>query len=204
MPFPRPFVCFAVICFFNHAWPLFCTVCSVLFARRLLALCCSPSCWLVAFFCYCRLPLSRYASCLVVPSSLHARTTALHMCSGLGASLCSCPVPSPSWGLPLGRPKPCQVGVSPSRPSPLFPLFSSLPSPSPPLSLARPLTVALLLRVLSAGLPRARTVSRALPHASGPPPCPLSCRPTWAASPDTPSGGFPRRAFPPASPPSAP
>ena len=91
-------------------------------------------------------PASGSASFLVVPSSLDARTSALHWSSGHGSPLCSSTVPSPSWGVPLGGPRPCQVGAPPSRPSPLFPLFSPLPSPPPPLSLARPLTAALLLR----------------------------------------------------------
>ena len=155
-------------------------------------------------FLVCPPPLSRSASCLVVPSSLHARTSALHWSSGHGSPLWSSPVPSPSWGVPVGGPRPCQVGAPPWRPSPLFPLFSPPPSPPPPLSLAGPLTAALLHRALSAGLPRARAVSRALSRPSRPPPCPPSCRPTWAASPDTPSGGFPHRPSPPASPPSAP
>ena len=173
--------------FFRHLCPLFWFACSVPFPRRLLALCClSPAVLLGFFLCFVSpTPLSRYASCLVVPSSLHARTTELQMCSGLVSSLCSRPIPSPSLGLPLGGPRPCGVNAPPSRPSSLFPLFS--------LSLARPLAVALLLCVLPAGLSHAGAVSRALSRASWPPPCPSSCRATWAASRDTSSGGFPRR-----------
>ena len=89
-------------------------------------------------------------------------------------------------------------------PLPRVTLLSSLSSLPSHLSLARPLTIALLLHLLSAGLCRARAVARALSRASWPPPCPPSCRPTWAASPGTPSGGLPRRSPPPASPPSVP
>ena len=72
-------------------------------------------------------------------------------------------------------------------------LLSTLPSP---LSPARPLSVVLLLRVLAAGRPRAMVVSRALSRASGPLPCLPTCRPTWAASPDTPFGGTPPSSSP--------
>ena len=80
-------------------------------------------------------------------------------------------------------------------------LLSTLSSP---LSPARPLSVVLLLRVLAPGRPRAMVVSRALSQASGLPPCLLTCRPTWAAPPDTPSGGLPHHPPPPAAPPSVP
>ena len=76
------------------------------------------------FFCP---PLSRRASCPMVFSSLHARTSALHRSSGHRSLWCSSPVPSPSWGVALGGPWPCQVGAPPSGLSPLSPL-------SPPLS----------------------------------------------------------------------
>ena len=79
--------------------------------------------------------------------------------------------------------------------------LSTLPSP---LSPARPLSVVPLLRVLAAGRLRVKAVSRAPSRASGPPPCLPTCRPTWAASPDTPSGGLPRPPLPPAAPPSVP
>ena len=63
------------------------------------------------------------------PPCMHAR----QHCTGhrVTVPLCS-PVPLPSWGVPLGGPRPCQVDAPPSRPSPLFPLFSPLPSPPLP------------------------------------------------------------------------
>ena len=85
-------------------------------------------CFGVFFFCP---PLSRCASCLVVPSSLHARTPALHWSSGHGSPLCSSPVPSPSLGVALGSPRPCQL-ETPSRLSPPFPLLTPLYSVSRP------------------------------------------------------------------------
>ena len=82
-------------------------------------------------FSVCPPPLSRCASCHVVPSSLHARTSALHCSSGHGSPRCSSPVPSPSLGVALGGTRPYQVGPPPSRHSFLFPLFCPLPSPPP-------------------------------------------------------------------------
>ena len=78
----------------------------------------------------------------------------------------------------------------------LLSLLSTLPCP---LSPACPLGVVLLLRVLAAGRPRAMVVSRAPSRASGLLPCLPTCRPTWAASPDTRSGGLPLRPLPPAA-----
>ena len=86
----------------------------------------------------------------------------------------------------------------------LLSFLSSLSSPPRHLPLARPLTAALLLCVLSVALLHARAVSGALSRASLPPPCSRSCRPTLAASPGTSLGGFPCRSPPPASPLSAP
>ena len=118
--------------------PLICTVCSYPFPRCLLALCCAPSggaLWFYFFFLVCPPPLSLCATCLVVscpcrvgfflPSSLHARTSALHWSSGHCSPRCSSPVPSPSRGVPLGRPRPSQVGAPPLRHSPLLPLRNS-------------------------------------------------------------------------------
>ena len=105
---------------------------------------------------------------------------------------------------PLGAWPLAVLGHARWAPLPRVSLLSPLSSLPSLLSLVRPLTVVLLLRVLSAGRPRARAVSRALSRASGPPPCPPTCRLTWAASPDTPSGELPRRPPPPAFPPSVP
>ena len=139
---------------------------------------------------------------LLGPSSLHARTTSLH--HHLVSVRCSRPVPPPSCGAAPWR-SPAMPGGPAIQPALLykFPLspLSTLPSP---LSSARPLSVVPLLRVLAAGRLRAKAVSRAPSSASGPLPCLLTCRPTWAASPDTPSGGLPRRPLPPAAPPSVP
>ena len=116
--------------FARNPRPLFCTLCSFPFPCCLLALCFTPSgAALLFLFWSAPLPLSRCASCLVGPSSLHTCTSALHWSSGHGSPRCSSPVQSPSWGVPLGGPRPCQVGAPASRHSPLFPLFSPLPSP---------------------------------------------------------------------------
>ena len=61
---------------------------------------------------------------------LGAPTSALLWSSGHGSPRCSAPVPSPPLGVLLGDPRPCQGGAPPSLLSPLFPLFSPLPSPS--------------------------------------------------------------------------
>ena len=137
VPFPHLVTC-CCCCFFRAppAVPRL-LVCYFPFRRCLLALCFTPSggalgsCFFCLFFRYAP-PLSRCASCLVVPSSLHARTSALHWSSGHGSPRCSSPVPSPSWGVALGGPRPCQVGSPPSRHSPLFPLFPPLSSVSRP------------------------------------------------------------------------
>ena len=132
------------------------------------------------------------------PPCMHAR----QQCTGhlvlapLGALLLS-HRPLAAW--PSAVPCPARW-VSLPRVTPLSSLFSLLSL----LSLARPLTVPLLLRVLSAGLPRARAVCRARSRASSPVPCPPTCRPTLARSPDTPSVGLLRRLPPPAAPPSVP
>ena len=139
----------------------------------------------------------------LVPSSLHARTTTLHRHL---SRFCSVLTSSPSailWRCPWRSP--AMPGDPAIQPALLYmyplSLLSTLPSP---LSPARPLSVVPLLRVLAAGRLRAMDVSRAPSRASGPPPCLPTCRPTWAASPDTPSGGLPRRHLPPAAPPSVP
>ena len=201
MPFPHLLTCDFVFCLFlrptrgpsssqftlSRSPP---PTRSVLFALQLCL-------W---FFCLPP-PPSGSASCFVVPPSLDARTSALHWSSGHGSPLCSSPVPSSSWGVSLGGRQPCQVGAHPSRPSPLFTHWSPLRCSPPPMSLTRPLTAALLLRVLSDGLPRARPVSRALSRDCRLLPCPLSCRRTWAASSDTPFRGNPLLSAPAGIPP---
>ena len=139
----------------------------------------------------------------VVPSSLHARGTPLHrhlsrFCSVLSSSpfaiLWRCFWQSSAMpGDPAFQPALMYMY--------LLSLLSTLPFP---LSPACPLSVVLLLRVLAAGRLRAMVVSRAPSSASGPPPCLPTRRPTWAASPNTPPGGLPRRPLPPAAPPSVP
>ena len=97
-------------------------VCSMLFPWRPLALRFSPSC-VAAGFCSCSPPpLPCRASCLVVPSSLHARTTTLHRPS------VTAPLGVPV--LSLGSPRPCQVGARPSR----LTHFSVLRPPLSPVS----------------------------------------------------------------------
>ena len=162
-------------------------------------------------------PLSHSVSCLVVscpcrvrwfrffypPPCMHAgqHCTGHRVTAPLGVHLRS---PRPRGACPMAVPGQARLGAPPLRHFPLFPLFSPLPSPPRHLSLVRPLTAVPLLCVLSAALLLARAVSRALSRTSRPLPCPASCRPTWAASPCTPSGGFPRRPLPPASPESVP
>ena len=123
---------------------------------------CSPAacslwwCCGVLFLVFFSLP--RRASCLVVPSSLHAHTSTLHMSSGHGCPRCSSPVPPPSLGVALGGPRPCRVGSPPSRPSHLSPL-------SPPVSSVscRPsYCCSLALCALRWSSPRHRCISRAL------------------------------------------
>ena len=132
------------------------------YPRCLLALCCAPSggaLWF-CFFLVCPPPFPLWVlpcGFLSLPllfvffsSSLHARTSALHWSSGHGSPRCSSAVPLPSRGVPLGVHRPSQVGAPPLHHSHFFPLFS--PPPPLQLSLARPLTAPLLLRVLSAAL----------------------------------------------------
>ena len=114
----------------------------------------------VFFFCP---PLPRLASCLVVPSCLHACTSTLHrpsVTAPLGALLLSLRLPGP-W--PLAVPNHARWA-----PLPLISLTSPFSTLSCLLSPARPLTVVLLLGVLSAGPLRAMAVSRAPSRASGP------------------------------------
>ena len=64
------------------------------------------------------------------PPCMHAHQ--LHRSSGHGFPRCSSPVQSPSWGVALGGPRPCQVGSPPSRlshSSPLSPPLSSVSCP---------------------------------------------------------------------------
>ena len=119
--------------------------------------------WCCGVFFFVCPPLSRCASCLVVPSSLHARTSALHRSSGHGSSWCSFPVPSPSLGVALGGPRPCQVGAPPSRLSSLSPLLPPLSSVScPPSYCCCPATCALRRSSPRQGcIPRALTRLRA-------------------------------------------
>ena len=151
--------------------------------------------------------LSLCASCVVVslcftllPACTHV-STALVIGSRLPSVFVSGPLAlagPPSWRSPAkpgGRPSLASLCSLPSLLSPARPHR---------LSLVRPLTAAVLLRVLSAALPQARAVSRALSRASLPPPCPPSCRRNWAASPGTPFGGFARGLPLPSSPPSVP
>ena len=126
------------------------------------------------------------------PPCMHARY------QGTGDGV-TAPLRVPLWSSRPRRPYPLAV-PSQARWAPLprvtlLTFLSPLPSLPLPhhLSLARPLTAALLLCVLSAAPPRARAESPAPSRASPAPPCPPSRRPTWVASPGTPSGGFPRR-----------
>ena len=133
----------------------------------------------------------------VLPSSMHARTSPQHRSSGYASPLFSSLVLLPPRGVHLGGPGRSQVGPPPSR-HPLSSLLPALPSSpvsrlSPVLLLSCPVCAALLLS--APGL---------YPCVSQPKPGLLSCRPTWAAFPGTPLGGFPRRPAPPASPPSVP
>ena len=90
---------------------------------------------------------------LFLPSSMHACTSLLHWSSGYSSPLCWSLVLSPTQGLPLGRPRPCQVGAPPSRHSPILPLSSPLPA-RPPSSVSRP-----------------------SPYCCSPAPCALCCSP---------------------------
>ena len=198
VPFPHLVTRRCCFCLFFRAPPAVSRlpICSSPFPRRPLAVRFSPCCVSAGFcswFLFCP-PLPRRASCLLVPSFLHARTTSWHrpsVTAPLGVLVLS-HRPSGAWPLAV----PGHARWAPLPRVSLISLLSTLPSL---LSPAHPLTVVLLLRVLSAGRPRARVVSRALSRASGPPPCPPTCRLTWAASPDTPSGGVPHR--PPCRPP---
>ena len=95
--------------------------------------------------------------------------------------------------VPLVRPSSCNVkgGIPSSRR--YLPTYLPLPSLPFPchLSLARPLTAVLLLRVRFAAPPRARVVSYAPSNSSPPASCPPSCRPTCAALPGYPFRGIP-------------
>ena len=119
-----------------------CTDCSYPFSRCLFALFCVPSggaLWFffgVCLFFFCT-PWATSPPCSLCPSSLHARTSSLHWSLGHGSPLCSSLVLSPTRGVPLGGPRPSQVGAPPSRHSPLFPLSSPLPS-LPPLPVPGP------------------------------------------------------------------
>ena len=141
------------------------------------------------------------------PPCMHAQQHCI--ATFLGSARCSRPVPPPSCGAALGGPRPCQVGAPPSRHSLLArvvvrlssfsPLHPPLPSVScPPSECCSPASCA---RRWSS--PCHGCISRALTRlrASA---CLPTCRPTWAASPDTPLGGLPLRPLPPAAPPSVP
>ena len=56
-------------------------------------------------------PVFPVFSFFFLPSSLHARTSSLDTSSGYCSNLCSSLVLSPTRGLPLGDPRPCQVGA---------------------------------------------------------------------------------------------
>ena len=194
------------VCFLPHALvaPIRCpAACSLSAVCRLVVclcflcggsfFCAHPMAHLPPPFPLCVRALSRCFPLLLFsfypPPCMHAR----HHCAGhlVTAPLCprlwssrprgAFPLPVPGharWGRSLASP--CHL--SPPRPTPVTCL--------PPVRLAAHL--------------RARAVScapsRVFRHVPGPP----SCRPIWAASQCTPSGGFPRRLPPPASSPSVP
>ena len=83
------------------------------------------------FFPPCFLPCGS-----LLPACTHNNTA---QPSVSAPSRCSCPVPSPSCGVALGGPRPCQVGAPPPRPTHLslsMMLIFFIPSPpSPPLCL---------------------------------------------------------------------
>ena len=205
LPVPFPHLVTCCCCFFIRAPTAVSRlpVCSFPFPRRLLALCFTPSGGAVGFcfwFCFFFAPPfpAVHPALWFPPPCMHAHQHSTgHLVTAPLDALAVSHRPLGAW--PLAVP-----GHSRWAPLPRVSLRSPL-SPLPSLlSPVRPLTVVLLLRVLSAGRPRAMAVSRALQRASGPPPCPRTCRPTWAATPDTPSGGLSRRPPPPASPPSVP
>ena len=197
----------AMIFFLRHPRSLVCTFCSVPSPRFPLASCCMPSCgdagfcWcLLFFFSPCFLPRGSF-----LPACTHINTAEPSVWAQIGAHVQSHRLP---LARPLAVPGPARGAPLPRVPDIyafyevfLLSLLSTVPSP---LLTARSLTVVLLLRVLAAGRPRAMLVSRALSRALGPPPCLPTCRPTWATSADTPSGGLPHRPPPPAAPPSVP
>ena len=204
LPVPFPHLV-SRCCFFFPAPPAVSRlpVCSFPSPRRLLALCFAPSggavgcCFWLCFLFAPPFPPVHPALRFPRPCMhAHQHCTGNLVTAPLSALLLS-HRPLGAW--PLAVPGHARWAPLP-RVSLLSPL-SLLPSL---LSPVRPVTVVLLLRVLSAGRPRTMAVSRALSHASGPPPRLLTCRPTWAAAQDSPSGGLPRRPPPPASPPSAP
>ena len=127
--------------------------------------------FLVFLFSDCPPPLSLCVSCLVVScpcgvfflrSSLHARTSALHLSSGYGSPGCLSQVTSPSPGVPLGGPRPIQVNSPPSRHSPLFLLFSLSPPPPSPLSRPPSYCCSPPPCALRCSSPRQGCISRAL------------------------------------------
>ena len=158
-----------------------CTDCCYLFSSCLFALCCVPSggaLWFLFFFLVGRPPPpSLCAFCLVVscprcacfflPPSLNARTSALHWSSAQGSHRCSSLVLSPSPGMPLGGPRPCQVGGPPSRHSSLIPLSSPLPAlPASPVCRLPSYCRSPAPCALSSSLPRQGCISRALTRLS--------------------------------------
>ena len=128
-----------------------CADCSYLFSCCLFVQCCVSSGGAMTFFIsgvgfFLRTPWAAsppfpsafpvlwFPVCSVfffLPSSLHARTSSLHCSSGYCSPLCSCLVLSPTRGVPLGGPRPCQVGAPPSRHFPPLPLSSPLPALPP-------------------------------------------------------------------------
>ena len=141
------------------------------------------------------------------PPCIHAQQHCTGQLSRLRSVILSSPIaflwrgPWRSPAMPDGRPSLTSHSFKPFDEANLLSPLSTLPSP---LSPACPRTVFLLHRVLSAGRPRAMAISDSLSRASGPLPCPPTCRLTWAASPVTPSGGLPHRPPPLTAPPSVP
>ena len=133
VPFPHLVTLRRCFCLFFRA-PLAVSrlpVCSDPFPRRPLALRFSPSCVAAGFrFVFFLLPPS--PPCLLprgslLPACTHNNSArAICHCS----PRCSCPVPSPSWCMALGGPRPCQVGAPPSRLTHFSALHPSLSSVS--------------------------------------------------------------------------
>ena len=133
------------LCLARHPRPLFCTVCFFPFPCCLLTLCFTPSggaLWFWFFLWSAPPPLCRSASCLVVSSSLQARTSVLYWSSGHGSPRCVFPVPSPPGGWPLAVPGHARLALFSLVT--LLSSLSSLPPPSPPLTCRLPALLLLL------------------------------------------------------------